>query len=67
MKCQICNIDEATEHLQILDEHSDLCGFDMLKIKTFAHSMVYHEAINISWGAGRIDAGSWFHIRGILR
>lgn len=67
MKCQVCNSEEATEHFTVCGEEFNLCGFDALKTKTFTHGMVYHECININWGAGRIDYGSWTLIRDILR
>ena len=67
MKCQVCKVDEATEKFSMCGQEFEFCGFDALKVKTFAHSMVHNEAININWGAGRIDYGSWCGVRDTLR
>jgi len=67
MKCMICNVEEACEHFTVGGREFHLCGFDALKVATFAHNSVHHGVININWGSGRIDYGSWTTIRNALR
>jgi hypothetical protein len=66
-KCQVCQVENATEIVKIAGQEYHLCGFDALKADRFIHSMIHHEVINISWGCGRIDYGSWCNVRDALR
>jgi hypothetical protein len=65
--CSICKSLPATEKITILDETFELCGFDALKLRTFAHGSVYQDICNINWGAGRIGWNEWYAIRDFLR
>ena len=67
MKCMICDFDEACEHFTVGGREFHLCGFDALKVSTFAHNSVHHGVVNINWGSGRVDYGSWTTIRDALR
>jgi len=67
MKCMVCNTEEACEHFSVGGREFHMCGFDALKVSTFAHNSVHHGVININWGSGRIDYGSWTTVRDALR
>jgi len=67
MICQICKIQEATEHIKVLDQEYNLCGWDALKVKDFVHNSIHNFSVNIAWGSGRIDWGNWYNIRNFLR
>ena len=60
--CEVCKIERASEHVKIMDREWDLCGFDALKANTFINGMKANFVVNINWGSGRIDWGSWYNI-----
>lgn len=67
MKCDICGIDEVREVVTIAGNTYALCEYDLIFADRMIHSRKYHEMLNIAWGAGRIDYGSWCFIRDFLR
>lgn len=65
--CSVCNVHEATEHIEILGYKADLCGFDALKVKDFINGMIAHFVVNINWGSGRIIWSDWYELRDIIK
>lgn len=73
MKCEICGSENASKLVmgcfQVgnpMAEHM-LCGWCQNRVSEFIRVNVSHDAINVSWGCGKIGHGEWCTIRGILR
>jgi hypothetical protein len=68
--CDICG-DELTEEqvkcFSIWGQEYKLCGWDALRVKQYIDGNIVNSVINIYWGAGHIDWGSWWFLRDFIR
>ena len=67
MLCQVCNKEEATQKFTIWDNEFNFCSLDATRVERYAHSLREHYVVNVFWGVGHIDWGSWYNIRDFIR
>lgn len=67
MKCEACGCEESLIEIDLLGNKYSFCGYDAYKVERFAHNIKAGHSVNILWGNGRIDWGSFFFVRDFLR